>query len=209
MAGDVAPGGPWEALTLKGGRVLHHARVLSDEGEALVIRCDEGLVKAPKSALPRFAAQALAPAPAPVPDGSQMVMERFDPDSFQPEPEPEARPKPAQKPAPNTVQGAPREPSVAFMGCTIESFAAKPFQNSLGCAEVVIRNPTDSPVVIRSGDIVCVTAEGRRLVGRQIVSDGFPPVVKRREVVPPNGSLENLFTFSDEAVEIASMQWTR
>jgi hypothetical protein len=198
--------GPWDSLALKGGRVLHNAKVMSDEGDSVVIRCDEGLVKVAKASLPQAASEAgLAKAPAP--PGPEMVMQPFNPDPIQVVPEPEAKPRPAARPTPTPAPAA--APSPVFKGCTIQSFSPRPFQNSLGCAEVVILNDTDAPVVIFPGDIVCVTADGKRLGGRQIVTDGFPPVVRRREVVPPRGSAVNQVTFTDAALDIASVQWAR
>jgi hypothetical protein len=202
---DPGPAGPWDTLAIKGGRVLHNATVLSDEGDSVVIRCDEGLVKVAKSSLPQAAADAY-PAKAPAPMEPQMVMQPFNPDVLPVAPEPEARPKPG----PPKVTPAPKAaPSLVFKGCTIASFTMKPFQNSLGCAEVVVQNGSESPVVILPGDLACVAPAGKRLGGRQIVVDGFPPVIKRRQIVPPMGSADFMVTFSSDSLDGSTVQWAR
>jgi hypothetical protein len=205
---DAGAQGPWDALALKGGRVLHNARVLSDEGDSVVIRCDEGLVKVAKSSLPQAAADAY-PAKPQAPAGPEMVMMPFNPDAAPTLQEPEEKPKPKPKPAANTAVAPAASPSPVFKGCTIASFSMKPFQNSLGCAEVVVQNATEARVVLLPGDIACVTAAGKRLGGRQIVMDGFPPVIKRRQVIPPLGSADFMVTFSNESLDGSSVLWAR
>ena len=202
--------GPWGELSLKGGRVLHSAKVLSDEGDNLVMRCDEGLVKVAKLNLPQAVAEAYATKPA-EPSEPQMVMMPFDPDKAPLVEDPDDRPKPkaAAKAAAAPVEAAVAAPSLVFKGCTIASFTMRAFQSSLGCAEVVVQNDTDARAVIFPRDIACVTADGKRLVGRQIVMDGFPPVIKRRQVVPPLASADFQVTFSNEALDISGVRWAR
>ena len=208
-AADTGAAGPWDTLVLKSGRVLHNAKVMSDEGDSLVIRCDEGLVKVPKSGLPQ-AAIANPPPSAPVAAQAQeMVMMPFNPDSAPTVPEPQEKPKTKPKPAPSPVPAAKAAQNPIFKGCTITSFTMKPFQTSLGCAEVVIQTGTEAPVVISPGDIACITAEGKRLGGRQIVMDGFPPIIRRRQVVPPEGSVDILVTFSNDALDTPTVQWAK
>jgi hypothetical protein len=205
-AADPGATGSWESLVLKGGRVLHRARILSDEGESVVIRCDEGLLKVAKSSLPApFSDPARPEAPA----AAQMVMQPFDPDLAPSVPEPQAKPKAKPKPAPEKAPPArsPRDP--AFKGCTITGFTMKPFQNSLGCAQVEVENAADTAVVILPANFVCVTADGKRLPGRQIVTDGFPPIISRREVIPPHGSVEIEVTFSNDSLDAPSVEWAK
>jgi hypothetical protein len=138
-------------------------------------------------------------------------MPPFDPDRA-PLVDGDARPQqaPAKKPA--QVQQAPAQPAppAAYKGCTITSFELKAFQNVLGCAEVVIRNDGDSPVVIRPGDILCVTAGGERRPGRNFVdAEMLPPVIRRRDIVPPGGTSEVLVTFTNEALDISAVGWVR
>jgi len=194
------------ALQLRDGRVLHDARVVSDEGDSVVIRADEGLVKVAKADLPQAVA-ASYPVPSPTPVAPQMVMMPFDPSPQAAPPVPETRPKP--KPAPANAPIPAQTSHLVYRGCTIVSFQMKPFQETQGAAEVVIRNDTDAPVVIFARNIVCVTASGGRQPARFIVTDGFPPVVKRREVVPAQGSIDDTFGFSGEAIDISGVQWAR
>jgi hypothetical protein len=191
-------------LELKDGRVLHNVRVMSDEAESIVVRADEGLLKIAKSNLPKAVAEAHPVSPQP-PATPEMVMQPFNPVLPAAAPEPESKPKPVAKQAPAPKAG----PNPVFKGCTIVSFQMKPYNNSLGCAEVVIRNDADSPAVILPGDIVCVTADGARHNGRQIVTDAFPPIVKRREIVPAHGSVDDQVTFVNDAIDISNLQWAK
>src|SRR5580658_4161113 len=123
-AADSGAVGPWDSLVLKGGRVLHNAKVMSDEGDSLVIRCDEGLLKIAKSSLPKAAGG--SPAAAPSSAAPEMVMQPFDPDSAPlPEPEPQAKPKAKPKPAPERASAAKAGQDPVFKGCTISSFTMK------------------------------------------------------------------------------------
>jgi hypothetical protein len=112
-------------------------------------------------------------------------------------------PKPAEKPTPKPTP----TPNVTYKGCVITSFALKPFQNVLGTAEVVFQNNTDAPVVIYPGDVRCAVASGPSLRGRQFVVDAFPPIIKRREVIPGQGSLDVMVVFSNDALDISQVNW--
>jgi len=56
---------------------------------------------------------------------------------------------------------------------------------------------------------VCVTSNGARHRGRNLITDGFPPQLKRREVVPPGGQVDDIVTFTDEALDNPTVQWAR
>ncbi len=209
LASDPAPADPPGSLILRDGRVLHHVRTLSDEGASLVVSADEGVIKVDKADLPVAAGTAARPAAADK-AGPELVMRPFDPD--------QAPAGPLQEPAPRKPdarrdgQAAPRArpgPDAVFNGCTIASFEARPFQSALGSAQVVIRNGTDQPVVLRPGDLTCVDISGARHPGRSIVADGFPPSVRRRAVVPAQGETHDIVLFTAAALEISSIQWTR
>ena len=201
-AGDPGPTPVMATLELRDGRVLHNVRVMSEEAESIVIRADEGLLKVAKSNLTKAAADAY-PVKPPPPAAPEMVMQAFNPALPMAAPEQDPRPGPVPKQVPAPGDG----PNPVFKGCTIVSFRMKPYNNSLGCTEVVIRNDGDTPATILPRDIVCLTAGGERLGGRQIVTDGFPPVVKRREIVPAHGSVDDQVTFVNEALDISSVQW--
>jgi hypothetical protein len=206
LAADTAPPPPIATMVLKDGRVLHNARVMSDGGASVVVRADEGLVQVAKSDLPLSLADAY-PAKAPAPAGAEYVMQRFDPNQapVAPAPEPGAKAKP--KPNANATPG--QAASAVYKGCTIVSFQKKSLENVLGCAEVVIQNDSEDNVQIRPGDLVCVTAAGARHPGRNIFANTFPPSVKRREFVPAHGQLDDIITFGNEDMDIASVQWSR
>jgi hypothetical protein len=197
------------SLALKDGRVLHNVKVMVTEDDAIVVHADEGLIKVMKSNLPSGIAEPAPEKPAEQVLGPGMVMESFNPNQAAPQP-PEAKPAPKVSPVPK-VPAMPRVPTVnpVFKGCTIVSFQVKAFQNVEGCAEVVIRNDTDSVVLIIPRDIVCITAKGERREGRKIVTDGFPPQVKRREFVPPRGQVDDIVTFTDSALDMATVQWSK
>lgn len=195
-----APPSVAETLTLSGGRVLHHVRVLSDEQDSLVVYCDEGMIKVPKSSLPGATQAAPTKAPA-----QAMVMQAFNPN---PSSEIANAPTPRPTPTPRPMPTSPPQ-RLVFKGCTLVSFVPKPYRDVLGCAEVVIRNETDGPVGIEPNDLMCTTQNGRRYRGRILVTDGYPPVVKHNEVIPPNGEITDLVTFTNTSIEIASVQWSR
>ncbi len=195
---------PIATLQLNDGRVLHNVRIMSDEGTSLVVHADEGLMKVTKANLPQAIAdlypQKAAPAGAP-----EMVMKPFNPDQTPEGPFPTPKPKPAVDPPSPT----PRPPKAVYKGCTILSYQPKAFQGTLGSAEVVIRNDTDAPVELVPGDFICITGEGKRLPGGYIVTDGNPIVIKRSELVPAFGEIDDLVAFSNRAIEIASVQWKK
>src|SRR5208282_4643782 len=199
-AADSVPAAAFVSLQLRDGRVLHNARVTGDEGDSIVIRADEGLFKVEKDALPAALA-ASYPTPTPTVATEQMVMVPFNLNPPDAAPEPEPRPKPNPANVPNPVQSS----SLAFKGCTIVSFQMKAFQNLQGCAEVVISNSTDAPVVVLPRNLVCATPSGARHAGRFFVTDGFPPIIRRREVVPAQGSIDEEIIFTNDAIEISSV----
>jgi hypothetical protein len=211
IAEDPTPPATIASVELKDGRVLHNVKVMSDEGANIVVHADEGLLKIAKSNLPAALADAFAAKPAPPPTGGppEFVMQRFDPNQppEAPPPAPGAKPKanPGAKPPPSPSPMA----SAVYKGCTIISFQIKSFQNVRGCAEIVIRNDTDQTVQIRPGEITCITADGARHLARNIITDSFPPAVKRREFVPARGELDDIFAFANEPLAISSVQWSR
>jgi len=195
-------------LALKDGRILHNVRVMSDEGASVVVRADEGLLKISKADLPQAVTSAL-PEKAPTSDTPEYVMQRFDPNQAPEAPPPEPGAKPKAKPA-AIVTPAPRPAAIAvYKGCTIISFEKKSFENVLGCALVVIQNDSDENTQIRAADFACITADGQRHIGRNLFANTFPPSVKRREYVPSHGQLEDIVTFSNDNLDISSVQWSR
>jgi hypothetical protein len=192
-------------MQLRDGRLLHNVRIMSSSPDGIVVNADEGLIKVPRANLPEEVAGALPAAPA-QPAASDLVMQSFNPNPGQvtptpaPKPKPPPRPSPTPKPTPNPV----------FKGCTITSFQPLPFQNVLGTAEVVISNSTDAAVAVFPGDITCVTGAGGQLRGRQFVVVGsYPPILRRRDLVPPHGTLDEQVTFSNDAVQISVVRWSR
>jgi len=206
---DSAPLQLIASIALKDGRVLHNVKIMATEDDAIVVHADEGLIKIMKSNLPPGLAAPAPDKPAEQVLGPGMVMESFNPNQAAPQP-PEAKPAPKVNPVPK-VPAPPKDTAVdpVFKGCTIVSFQVKAFQNVEGCAEVVIRNDTDSVVLILPRDVVCITAKGERREGRKIVTDGFPPQVKRREFVPPRGQVDDIVTFTDSALDMANVQWSK
>jgi hypothetical protein len=202
------PAAPVATLALKDGRVLHNAKIIADEGARVVIRADEGLLQVDKSNLPQAVSEAY-PQKAPAPETPDFVMERFDPNQAPeaPAPEPGVKPKanPNAKPTPAPMAVA----NTVYKGCTIISFQKKSFENVLGCAEVVIQNDSEENTQIRPNDFVCITADGVRHPGRNIFANTFPPSVKRREFVPAHLQIDDIVTFGNEDLEIASVQWAR
>lgn len=204
-AGDAPAPSPVATLQLQDGRVLHNVRVMSCSSEGIVVSADEGLLKIPRANLPDAIAQALPAAPARAAGSGSMVMQPFNPDLAQVSPTPKPKPSPRPKPSPTPKP----TPNPVFKGCTIVSFQAKPFQNVLGAAEVVIRNDTDAAVAILPGDIACVTDSGALLRGRQFVVDAYPPILRRREIIPAHGNLDEQVTFVSEALVITAVRWSR
>jgi hypothetical protein len=209
VAADPGTEAPMASVQLKDGRVLHNVKIMSDEGANVVVRADEGLLKIAKSNLPAALAGTTSPPPPPETGPTQYVMQRFDPNQAPEAAPPEPGAKPKAKQAANAAPAATSVGVAAYKGCTIMSFQMKSFQNVQGCAEVVIRNDTDDKVMIRPGEISCTTADGARHVARNIITDSFPPSVKRREFVPARGQLDDIFAFANEPMDISSVQWTR
>ncbi|HXQ80213.1 MAG TPA: hypothetical protein VN775_02795 [Opitutaceae bacterium] len=195
---------PIPTLKLNDGRVLHNVVVKSNEPDSIVVRASEGLLKVAKSNLPQDLADAF-PAKSDQPGAQDMVMQPFNPNAPQAAPgqPPLGRPIPRPTPTPKPT----RDPT--YKGCTIVSFQPKAFQTSLGCAEVVIRNDTDTPVLINPGEIVCVTTTGGRRNGRIFVTDGVPPIIKRIEIVPARGDVDDILTFTNDALDISYVEWAR
>lgn len=186
--------------------MLHKVKLISDEADSVVVNASEGLLKIPKAILPPGFVDTAAPFPTPKAEPG-MVMMPFNPNPMNSEAQDDAKPtpKPVQKPTPMPSSA----PNPVFKGCVITSFTPKPFQSLLGCAEVVFQNTTEAPVVINPGDVTCAVATGRPLRGRQFVVDAFPPIIKRRDVVPEEGSLDVMVVFANDALEISEVRWTR
>src|ERR1019366_153715 len=195
---------PIPVLTLDDGRVFHNVRIKSVEQDSIVVRADEGLVKIAKANLPQDLAYAYA-AKSDEAGAQDMGMQPFNPNAPQAAPgqTPPTRPAPKPTPSPKPTRDA------LYKGCSIVSFQPKAFQTSLGCVEVVIRNDTDTPVLINPGEIVCVTTMGARHSGRIFVTDGIPPIIKRVEVVPARGDVDDILTFTNDALDISYVQWAR
>jgi hypothetical protein len=187
-------------LKLNDGRVLHNVQVRKDQDDSIVVLASEGLAKIAKSNLPPDIASAY---PARQAQGSSqdMVMQPFNPNPPGPPPGTRAAPRPTPTPKPAK--------SPVYKGCTIVSFQTKAFQNSLGCAAIVIRNDTDAVVAISPGEIVCVTNTGVRYAGRHFVTDGDTPSIKRQELVPARGDISDIITFTNDALDLSSVQWAR
>jgi hypothetical protein len=198
MAAPSAPPTKWPVLELKGGRVLHNVKLISDETDSIVVRADEGLVKVAKATLPASVA-AFYPVKTPPQGPPEMMMEPFNSDPAGAVRAQEPIAKPDAKLPDHTV----------YKGCTIVSFQPKAYQTVLGCAEVVVRNDTDAPVEIYPGDFSCVASLYGRLVGRSILVEGDPPGRKHKEIVPPHGNVDDLLTFTNQPIEILSVQWTQ
>jgi hypothetical protein len=207
---DPAAAQPIASVALKDGRVLHNVKILESRDTSIVVHADEGLMKIMRSNLPAGLATPAPQRPADTAAGPEMVMEPFNPNQSGATQPPVPRPTPRVTPVPK----APSDVTVpvantAFKGCTIVSFQMKAFQTVLGCAEVVIRNDTDSPALIVPGDIICVTSIGQRGRGRNLIVDGYPPIIKKSELVPPQGQVDDIVTFTNSAIEIVSVQWAK
>ena len=206
---DASPPAIAASLELKDGRVLHHVKVMSAEAAGIVVNADEGLIKIERADLPQAFSDEYLPKPAEQ-AGSVVVMPPFNPnlapEGQVPAPGPKPVPKPSPKPTPRPTPGK----HLVYKGCSIISFEMKPFQNVLGGAEVVIRNDTDAAVVLHPGDLVCTTKTGSRRPGRNFIAiQVLPPVIRRREIVPPNDSIVDIVTFTNDALDISSVDWSR
>jgi hypothetical protein len=196
---------PIPTLKLNDGRVLHNVQVRANQDTSIVVLATEGFLKIAKTNLPKEVADAYPSKQPPAQAaGQDMVMQPFNPNP----PGAGAEGVPGAKPTPRPTRKPAFNPAV-YKGCTIVSFQAKAWQTSLGCAEVVIRNDTDDPATISPGEIFCITTDGVRHPGRIIVTDGEPPTIKRQETVPARGSVDDIVTFSNDAMEISYVQWAR
>ena len=192
------------SVALKDGRVLHNVKIMDDEPDSIVVHANEGLIKVAKSDLPPGIAKPAA-AVDPLMGGPDMVMQPFDPNR-QPAEDPEV--KAIQKMTPPPKTPVPKVgPATVYKGCTIVSFEKKTFMNIAGCAEVVIRNDTDSPQIINPHDVFTTAATGARYLGRIFYTDGFPPQMKRREIVPAQGQIDDILTFSNDDFDMTAVQW--
>jgi hypothetical protein len=63
--------------------------------------------------------------------------------------------------------------------------------------------------MIRPGQVSCTTADGAKHVARNIITDSFPPAIKRREFVPPRSQIDDIFAFANQPLDISSVQWSR
>jgi hypothetical protein len=205
QAGDPVPTPtptPIPTLKLNDGRVYHNVQVRKDQDDSLVVRADEGLLKIPKSSLPPDLASAY-PVRQVQPANPDMVMQPFNPNG--------AQALPGQAPGQKILRPTPTptRPKGVYKGCTIVSFEPKPFQTSLGCVEVVIRNDSEDPVTISPGEIICVTTSGVRRQGRLFVVDGDTPSIRRSETIPAHGDMREILTFTNEAIDISYVLWAR
>jgi hypothetical protein len=201
-ADPVPASAPIPVLKLNDGRVFHNVQVKKDQPDSLLVLADEGLTKIAKSRLPPALAS-LYPVRQPPAGSPAMVMQPFNPNPNQSSLQvPGSKSPPRPTPAPTRALGV-------YKGCTIVSFESKPFQTSLGCAEVVIRNDTDEPVTIYPGEIICVTTNGMRRQGRLMVVDGDTPSIRRQETVPPHGDIKDIVTFTNDALDISYVLWAR
>jgi hypothetical protein len=194
------------SLSLHDGRVLHNATFVEDEGDSIVIRSVEGLTKVAKMDLPDGVLPAV---PKSKPQDASLVVRTFDPDKPPTSEEPEAKPppKPVSKAEPSP-SGVSQSPAPTYKGCSIISFEKKPFQNILGCAEIVIQNASDASVELHPRDFACLLSGGGRRVGRNIVAIQFlPPAIRRREIVGPGASDDIIVTFDNGDLDIAAVQW--
>jgi hypothetical protein len=187
----------WTVLELKGGRVLHNVKLISDETDSIVVRADEGLVKVAKSTLPDavavfFAVKALPPGP------TEMMMVPFNGD-----PANAVRPQDPTEKA--VVNAGDRK---LFKGCTIVGFQPRVYRRMLGCAEVTVRNDTDTPIEVSAGDFTCIATGLGPLPGRFMVIEGDPSGRKLKEVIPPHGDVEDILAFSAKPLEITGVQWS-
>jgi hypothetical protein len=197
------------SVTLRDGRVLHNVRVMSTQPNSIIVHADEGLIGIARANLPPGLVPAAPEQAAELP-GSQTIMQPFNPNDAPMQDQEQQKPVAKVTPVPK-ANDEPKRPDVnpVFKGCTIVSFQMKAFGTAQGCAEVVIRNDTEAPVLITPRDIVCLTAKGERRGGRFLVTDGFPPQIKRRDYVPSQGQMDDIVTFTDDQIDISSVQWAR
>jgi hypothetical protein len=201
---DQAPAPKIATLPLNDGRVLHNVKVMSNEGTSLVVHADEGLLKIARANLPPAVAEAY-PAKRVAPAGPETVMPAFNPDK---PPEDPLVPKPEPKIPSVTPKPVVRSRPV-YKGCTIVSFQMKAFQGSQGSEQVVILNSTEADVELIPTDFNCILSDGTRHSAGYIVTDGYPFVIKKKEIVPARGQIDDLIVFSNKPVDIVSVEWRR
>ena len=188
-------------ITLKSGKVLHHAKVLNDQYDSIVVFASEGMVKVKKSDLPAALAEKYPerPAPPPVTPMATKPLTVAGPDEAR-------RPRPAP-PVPVPVQEDP----TMFHGCLITNYALKPLQATLGCVEVTIHNNNENPVEIVPAAIRCITNDGKAHAGNRFftITDDGQMTMKKKETIPPSGDVKDVVYFQSEALDIQSVVWAK
>ena len=186
-------------IPLKTGKVLHHAKLISDQFDSLVVFSAEGMVKVRKADLPDALAKRYPERAAPPPPPAPLISKPLTLDA----PDEAGRPRPAPPPV-----AAPADPNL-FRGCLITNFAAKPVQGTLGCVEVTIHNSTESPVDITPAMIRCVTTDGKVHPGMRffVVNDLGSMTMKKTETVPPSGDVTDVVFFQQLEMDIQSLSW--
>ena len=142
-------------LTLKNGRIFHHARVVKVHPLTLNIVADEGLAQINKSALPpELAAQypadaAAAAAEQKAEETSAEVTRKLEEERHQ------------QALAQQKEIAAELEKKAVLNGCRILSFT----QFGPGCALVEVRNETDAPAVLPGQSMLARNSTNQVLSG--------------------------------------------
>ena len=187
-------------ITLKGGRVLHDAKILNDEPSSVVIFAAEGMIKVKKIDLPADLA-ARYPARAEPPVALYQTLSQVPPPAAPQAPKPKPRPTPRPTPTPVVP---------LFSGCSIASFQPRQVQGSLGCFEVTFHNTTSTDQTLTPGEVLCTGTDGSHHQGREFfdVSSGVT-VVKRRDVVPAGGDLTTVVYFSNDEIPLDQIKWAR
>jgi hypothetical protein len=197
-AADPAPA-VWATLELRGGRVLHHVKVIANEPDSLVVRADEGLIKVAKASLLPPAAGFYPLSAPPRSESTEMIMQPFDPNPASAVRSPLSIEKPAVDPLQPKLHN----------GCSIVSYQLKTFPGVLGCAEIALHNDTDAPADIAPGDFGCITADRKRYRGNVMLIEGVPLGKKHKDVVPPHGDVSEIVSFTNDAIEIVAVVWIR
>ena len=189
-------------ITLKGGRVLHGAKVLTDEPSSLVIFAAEGMIKVKKSDLPDDLAARYPVRPEPPVALYQTLSQVPTPPISAAPPKPKPRPTPRPMPTPVVP---------LYNGCSIASFRPKPVQGSLGCVEVTFHNTTPEDKALAPNAVVCTGTDGTHHQGKQFFSgtDRGLTIVSRREVVPAGGDLTTVVFFSNEEIPLDQVLWVK
>ena len=186
-------------LELKGGRVLHNAKILSDQWDSVVVYSTEGMVKVKKSDLPP-ALQAKYPmkeAPPP-PMVSPKVTINEPPQK-----------RVAPPPAPPKDDAKSNNTGI-YQGLMILNFHPEPMQATQGCVSVTIHNTGSDPVKITPDMIVCVKADGGQYVGKRffsIVDQGT--MVKTTDSVAPSADVTEIVFFQNDPLDMQDIRWAR